>query len=87
MSYAERSRQESLQWRPSEPVPTPPRWMTRREVAAELRLGSEDTVSSYVESGQLTGYRLAGGHLRFKRSDVEALLTVVPPKTKKNGDK
>jgi excisionase family DNA binding protein len=87
MSYAERARQESFRY-PFEPAPKS-NWVTRKEAAAECRV-SEDTISGYVDSGDLVAYRLAGGHLRFKRSDVEALFQLVTPKTngtKKNGVK
>lgn len=87
MSYAERARQESFRY-PFEAAPKS-NWVTRKEAAAECRV-TEDTITSYVDSGDLVAYRLAGGHLRFKRSDVQALFQVVTPKAnggRKNGGK
>lgn len=33
------------------------------------------TVKAWAESGKLPGFRTPGGHWRFRRADVDALLT------------
>lgn len=55
-------------------------WLTRREAAERLRV-TPRTVDSYVRSGHLPRFRIAGTRsARFKATDVAAL--VVP-----NGEK
>ena len=66
--HTETNRQASFVWELS----PDPDWMTKAEVA---RLGrvSLDTVEKLVQEGTLEAYRIGrSGHLRFKRTDVEA---------------
>ncbi len=43
--------------------------------AAELVGLSPDTLASYAQSGRLPSRRTPGGHRRYRRSDVLALMT------------
>jgi len=43
--------------------------------AAELVGMHIDTLASYAQSGRLPSMRTPGGHRRYRRSDVLALLT------------
>lgn len=53
--------------------------MTTAEVAALARV-TPTTVARWAESGDLaTALRLPGGQRRYRRSDVEALLTPASP--------
>lgn len=47
--------------------------LTAAEVAAELRV-TRVTVGRWARDGRLASIRLPGGTLRFRRSDVDALL-------------
>lgn len=51
--------------------------LTVRQVADLLGV-APSTVVGYADSGQLACFRLPGGHRRFRRSDVEALLSPEP---------
>jgi excisionase family DNA binding protein len=51
----------------------PDRLLTTGE-AAEILSVSPSTVINYADAGLLKAFRLPGGHRRFRRSDVEALL-------------
>lgn len=53
---------------------TPDELLTTAEVA-ELAKISKVTVTRAVKAGRLTPLRTPGGHFRFRRSDVDALLT------------
>jgi excisionase family DNA binding protein len=54
------------------------KWMTRDEVAVELRI-SKPTVDRWAKSGRLTKHTVPGARaVRFERDEVEALL--VPSK-------
>lgn len=56
-----------------------PELLTTTEVAELLRV-TPSTVIRWVESGKLPGIRAgAGAHWRFRRADVEQLLTPVTP--------
>jgi len=48
--------------------------MTRREVADVLRL-SLDTLDTWAREGKITSVRLPSGQRRYRRQDVEALIT------------
>lgn len=48
--------------------------------AAELIGLHPNTIRIYADSGRLPCRRLPGGHRRFRRSDVEALLAPEPTK-------
>ena len=48
--------------------------MTPAEVAALFRVDPK-TVTRWADSGKLTAIRTLGGHRRYMRSEVEALLT------------
>jgi len=48
--------------------------LTTRE-AAKVAHVSAITIRRAVEAGKLPALRTPGGHFRFRRSDVEALLT------------
>lgn len=50
-----------------------PELLTSAEVAGALRT-TRGTIARWVEKGQLQAVRLPSGVLRFRRSDVEALL-------------
>lgn len=43
--------------------------------AAKIGNVSKITIHRAVKAGKLTALRTPGGHFRFRRSDVEALLT------------
>jgi len=47
--------------------------LTPRQVA-DLFAVTPDTVARWAESGRLTATRTPGGHRRYRRSDVDALL-------------
>lgn len=52
--------------------------------AAQILMVSTNTVRMWVKEGRLTPYdRTAGGHMRFRRSDVDALFTANPFSRKK----
>jgi excisionase family DNA binding protein len=57
--------------------PSPPsndrRWL-RLGPAAELLGVSENTLRRWSDAGKLVCYRSAGGHRRYRRADVEAVL-------------
>lgn len=54
-----------------------PVWLTAKAAAARLAV-TVDTVLRYAAEGKLNGYSLAGGrHLRFKSTDVDALMQPV----------
>lgn len=55
---------------------TSPDLLTAAEVSAYFRV-SRSTVSRWKRDGALIGYKV-GGSLRFRRSDVEALLSPEP---------
>ena len=48
-------------------------WLRLGEAAAELGV-SLNTLRRWSDSGKLTCYRSPGGHRRYRRGDVEALL-------------
>ena len=51
--------------------------------AVKLLGVSEGTVRARIAQGDLRAYRLGGkGHMRFLRSEVEALMRPVEPQTK-----
>ena len=43
--------------------------------AAEILRVSRSAIRNYADAGKLEHRRLPGGHRRFRRSDVEALLS------------
>ncbi len=51
--------------------------LTAAEVADELRV-HVSTVSRWVRDRRITAIKLPGGHLRFRRADVDALMTSPP---------
>ena len=51
----------------------PPRWMSLGEVCRALEI-NEATLRQWADRGRLPVYRTPGGHRRFLREDVEALL-------------
>jgi excisionase family DNA binding protein len=76
---SETSRQESLRWEPSTQPPAP-RWWDLDDVCQYIGRAKE-TVREYVDKGLLPAYKL-GNELRFKQSDVDAMMQ---PVTAKNG--
>lgn len=48
--------------------------LTPAEVLAMLRI-SRRTLERYIDRGELPAFYLPGGHRRFKRSEVEGLLS------------
>ncbi|WP_159944701.1 MULTISPECIES: BldC family transcriptional regulator [unclassified Nocardiopsis] len=48
--------------------------MTPREVARVLRVDTK-TVTRWADEGRLTPVRTPGGHRRFSRAEVRAVLT------------
>lgn len=52
--------------------------MKTAEVAQALRV-TPKTVWSWYRNGRLPGIELPGGELRFRRSDVEAILSPADP--------
>lgn len=52
--------------------------MKTAEVAQVLRV-TPKTVWSWHKKGRLAGFELPGGELRFRRSDVEAILSHADP--------
>lgn len=57
---------------------TVPQMLRLREVA-ELLAVDQSTVTRMVRSGQLPRYRIGEGSLRFKASDVAALINPAAP--------
>ena len=55
------------------PSPTDRRWL-RLGPAAELLGVSINTLRRWSDAGKVACYRSAGGHRRFRRADIEALL-------------
>lgn len=51
--------------------------LTAAEVAAEVRMDPE-TIRRWVREGKLTAITLPGGHKRFRREDIEAVLRGEP---------
>lgn len=49
-------------------------WMSREDVAAYLAV-TDQTVDRYSRDGKLPRYKLAGYTVRYRREDVEALIT------------
>ena len=49
-------------------------WLTAAEAAALLPKVTSRTLHRWVERGDVPAVRLPGGHLRLRRSDIEALL-------------
>jgi excisionase family DNA binding protein len=49
--------------------------LTSKEVAALFRVDNR-TVNVWVRKGKLTAIRTPGGHLRYRESEVQALLAV-----------
>ena len=49
-------------------------WLTAREVAEMFKVQIA-TVRNWDRAGRLTAVRTPGGHRRFSRADVDALLT------------
>jgi excisionase family DNA binding protein len=58
---------------PSTPTTTERRWL-RLGPAAELLGVSANTLRRWSDAGRIACYRSAGGHRRFRRADIEALL-------------
>jgi DNA binding domain, excisionase family len=58
-------------------TPRPP-LLTTSEVAEECRVDAE-TVRQWARQGRITAITLPGGHKRFRREDVDALLTPIEP--------
>jgi len=53
--------------------------LTRRDVLTELQI-CDRTLDKIIERGELPAYKIPPGRLvRFRRADVEALLTPVAP--------
>jgi excisionase family DNA binding protein len=53
-------------------------WMTRAEAAAHLRI-TPGTLDRWVKAGKVTRYRGPGGSIRFRREELDALLTPEDP--------
>lgn len=51
--------------------------MTAREVAAAFRVGGK-RVNQWAQAGKISSARTPGGHLRYLRAEVEALLAGKP---------
>lgn len=51
--------------------------LTAAEVADELRV-HVSTVSRWVRDNRIAAIKLPGGHLRFRRADVDALIAASP---------
>lgn len=60
-------------------TPRPEPLMTPGEVAALFRVDPK-TVARWSAAGKLPCIRTLGGHRRFRKSDVKALLNVEDPK-------
>lgn len=52
----------------------PPRWMSLGEVCRALEI-NEATLRQWADRGRLPVYRTPGGHRRFLREDVDALIS------------
>lgn len=50
-------------------------WLTAREVAEMFKV-QIGTVRNWDRAGRLTAIRTPGGHRRFARAEVDALLTI-----------
>lgn len=48
-------------------------YLTLEEVAEEIRV-STDTVTRWIKSGELVGYRLGRNAYRIKRTDLDAFM-------------
>lgn len=57
----------------NEPIPEASQLLTPAEVGALFRVNPK-TVTRWARSGKLSAVRTIGGHRRFRRSEVEALL-------------
>lgn len=57
----------------NESIPETPELLTPAEVARLFRVNAK-TVSRWARAGKLTSIRTIGGHRRFRRSEVEALV-------------
>ncbi|MEY3684519.1 MAG: hypothetical protein RLZZ394_350 [Actinomycetota bacterium] len=51
--------------------------LTPAEVAALFRVDPK-TVTRWAKAGKLTAIRTLGGHRRYRQSEVQALLKIVP---------
>jgi excisionase family DNA binding protein len=56
-----------------ESIPETPELLTPSEVARLFRVNAK-TVSRWARAGKLTSIRTIGGHRRFRRNEVEALV-------------
>lgn len=63
-------------------MPTEPDALLPITEAAQILGLSVDTLRRYDRNGTLRAVRTPGGHRRFRRSDVEALLAPSEPKAK-----
>jgi excisionase family DNA binding protein len=57
----------------NESIPETPELLTPAEVARLFRVNAK-TVSRWARAGKLTSIRTIGGHRRFRRNEVEALV-------------
>jgi len=51
--------------------------LTPAEVAKLFRVDPK-TVTRWAKAGKLTAVRTLGGHRRYRKSEVQSLLTIVP---------
>lgn len=62
------------------PLPSPGDLLSSSQAAEVLQV-SVKTVYAWADSGALASVRTPGGHRRFRRSDVDALLAPTPSPT------
>ncbi|MBK8732851.1 MAG: helix-turn-helix domain-containing protein [Actinomycetales bacterium] len=60
------------------PSPAADPWVTQAEARAYLGGITDRTLRRYIAAGELPAYRLGARLLRFRRSDLDALLRPVP---------
>jgi excisionase family DNA binding protein len=90
--YEVRAAQDSLRYTSFQPEAAQKiePWWDMEAVAAYVGQCA-DTIKKHIDDGSLRAYRVGSGpSLRFKKSDVDALFTLVPPNgngSKKNGAK
>jgi excisionase family DNA binding protein len=61
---------------PTSDTPEPEQLLTPAEVASMFRVNPK-TVTRWARAGKISAIRTLGGHRRFKKSEIDALLKAV----------